>query len=107
MNRTLLDKVRAMLIDADLPQLYWYDALRYATHIHNITPIQALDNITSEEAWSRNKPDVSNIRMFGACAFMQIPDSHCDKLSTCSLICIFIGLACQCKAYHLVHQQTR
>jgi len=106
MNQTLLDKVQAMLIDTDLPQSYWYDALHYTVHIHNVTPTQALDNITLEEAWSGNKPNVSNIRTFGACAFMQIPDSHCDKLSACSLICIFISLAHQCKAYCLVHRQT-
>jgi transposase InsO family protein len=107
MNRTLLDKVRAMLIDANLPQSYWYDALRYAAHIHNVTPTQALDNITPEEAWSGNKPNVSNLRMFGVRAFVHIPDSHRDKLSARSLVCTFIGLARQRKAYRLVHRQTR
>jgi transposase InsO family protein len=61
MNRTLLDKVRAMLTDATLPETYWYDAIRYAAHIHNVTPTQALDGMTPEEAWSGNKPDVSDI----------------------------------------------
>jgi transposase InsO family protein len=61
MNQTLLDKVQAMLTDATLPETYWYDALHYAAHIYNVTPIQALDSMTLEEAWSRNKPDISNI----------------------------------------------
>ena len=34
MNRTLLDKVRVMLLDADLPELYWHDTLEYAAHLH-------------------------------------------------------------------------
>ena len=38
MNRTLLDKVRSMLHDAALPESYWYDALVYAAHLHNVTP---------------------------------------------------------------------
>ena len=63
MNWTLLDKVRAMLINADLLQLYWYDALLYATHIHNVTPTQALNNIIPEEAWSGNKPNISNLML--------------------------------------------
>ena len=50
MNWTLLDKVWAMLADASLPEAYWYDALRYTAHIHNITPTQALDSITPEDA---------------------------------------------------------
>jgi transposase InsO family protein len=59
MNRTLLNMVRAMLNDAELPDTYWHDALQYAAHIHNISPTQALDDITPEEAWSGNKPDIS------------------------------------------------
>jgi hypothetical protein len=103
----LLDKVRAMLIDADLPQSYWYDALRYAAHIHNVTPTRALVDETPEEAWSGNKPDISNLRTFGSRAFVHIPDSHRDKLSSRSLVCTFLGLARQRKAYRLVHRQTR
>ena len=64
MNQTLLDKVQAMLTDTSLSKSYWYDTLQYAAHIHNIIPMQALDSITLEEAWSRNKPDVSNIQIF-------------------------------------------
>ena len=61
MNRTLLDKVWAMLTNALLPEAYWYDTLWYTAHIHNITPTWALDSITLEDAWSRNKPDISDI----------------------------------------------
>jgi hypothetical protein len=107
MNRTLLDKVRAMLINTDLPQSYWYDALRYAAHIHNVTPTRALIDVTPEEAWSGNKTNISNLRTFGSRAFVHIPDSHHDKLSSRSLVCTFLGLARQRKAYRLVHRQTR
>ena len=64
MNQTLLDKVRAMLADAALPDTYRYNAIRYAADIRNVTPTQALDGITPEEAWSGNKPDVSDICIF-------------------------------------------
>ena len=105
MNQTLLDKVCTMLIDASLPETYWYDTLRYAVHIHNVTPTRALIDMTPEEAWSRNKPDISNLQIFGLQAFIHIPILQCNKLSVYSLICIFIGFACQCKAYRLVHRQ--
>ena len=107
MNRTLLDKVRTMLIDAQLPEQYWYDAIRYAVHIHNVTPTRALVDMTPEEAWSGNKPDISNLRIFGSRAFMHIPAAQRDKLSTRSLICTFIGFASQRKAYRLIHRKTR
>ena len=107
MNRTLLDRVRAaMLVDAQLPDAYWYDALHYAAHIHNVTPTQALDDMMPEEAWSGNKPDISDLRIFESRAFMHIPESHCSKLSARSLVCTFIGFADQRKVYKLVHRPT-
>jgi transposase InsO family protein len=30
LNQTLMEKVRAMLSDAKLPESYWFDALEYA-----------------------------------------------------------------------------
>ena len=41
MNRTLLDKVRTMLTDADLPGTYWHDTLLYAALLHNVSPTRA------------------------------------------------------------------
>ncbi|KAF8498945.1 hypothetical protein F5888DRAFT_1595563, partial [Russula emetica] len=72
----------AMLIDADLPESYWYHALQHAALIHNVTPTRALDNRTPEEAWSGNKPDVSRLRTFGCKAFVHIPDSLRTKLGS-------------------------
>ena len=106
MNRTLLDKVRAMLLDADLPESYWYDALVYATFLHNVSPTCSLELTTPEEAWSGNKPDVSTIRVFGSRAFVHIPDAQQSKLAAKSLVCTFIGYARSRKAYRLVHRPT-
>jgi hypothetical protein len=107
MNRTLLDKVRAMLIDAKLPESYWYDTLEYAALLHNVIPTRALGDITPEEAWSSNKPDVSRLRIFGSRVFVHIPDVQRGKLTAKSLVCTFLGHAQNCKAYRLVHRPTR
>jgi transposase InsO family protein len=107
MNRTLLDKVRAMLSDADLPEVYWFEALAYAAHLHNVSPTRALDDMTPEEAWSGNKPDVSHLRVFGSKAFVHVPDVQRSKLGAKSLICTFLGQAENRKAFRLVHRPTR
>jgi Reverse transcriptase (RNA-dependent DNA polymerase)/GAG-pre-integrase domain/Integrase core domain len=107
MNWTLLDKVRAMLLDAQLPKTYWYDALQYVVHIHNITPTRALKDQTPEEAWSGNKPDVSSLRVFGCQAFIHVPDKHRTKLGAKSLKCTLLGYAPQRKAYRLVHRPSK
>jgi hypothetical protein len=107
MNRMLLDKVRSMLHDASLPEMYWHDALMYAAHLHNVTPKCALEGITPEEAWSGNKPDVSRLRVFGAQAFVHVPDKQCTKLGAKLLTCTFLGFAQSCCAYCLVHRPSR
>jgi transposase InsO family protein len=107
MNRTLLDKVRSMLHDASLPETYWYDALKYAALLHNVMPKRALEGIMPEEAWSRNKPDVSCLRVFGAQAFVHVPDKQRSKLAAKSLTCTFIGYAQNWRAYRLVHRPTK
>ena len=40
--RTLLDKVRAMLLDARLPESYCYDALKYVALLNDVVPTHAL-----------------------------------------------------------------
>jgi hypothetical protein len=52
------------------------------------------------------KPDVSSLRVFGARAFVHIPDKHRNKLGTKSLVCTFPGYAPNRKAYRLVHRAT-
>ena len=96
-----------MLLNAKLPESYWYDALQYAVHIHNISPTCALNEQTPEEAWSSNKPDISSLRIFGSRTFVYIPDKHRTKLSAKSLICTLLGYVPQRKAYHLVHRPTK
>src|SRR6266850_5999257 len=95
-----------MLVDVGLPESFWYDALSYATHIHNVTPTHALEGITPKEAWSSNKPDISHLQVFGACAFVYIPDKLHSKLGSKSLICTFLRFAIQHKAYCLIHCPT-
>src|SRR5258708_35628970 len=103
MNCPLLDKVRAMLVDASLPETYWYNALEYAAFIHNLSPMRALENMTPAEAWSGNKPDVSHLRVFGYRVFVHLPDKVQSKLVATSLIYTFLGNAHQRSGYKVVH----
>ena len=57
LNRTLLDKTRAMLSDANLPKSYWLEALCYAVVLHNVSPSKSLGTTPTEE-YTGMKPDV-------------------------------------------------
>jgi len=58
----------------NLPKKYWGAAVKYVVHILNRCPTKSLDKIVPEEAWTRRKPDVSHIRIFGYVAYAHIPN---------------------------------
>ena len=64
-NNTLAVKVRTLLYGAGLPAKFWSAALVHAVYLHNQLVYSAI-NKTPYEAWCGRKPDVSNLRMFGA-----------------------------------------
>ena len=91
MNCSLVEWVWMMLMDADLPKSYWWDALQYTTFLYNCSPMRSLEDMTLEEAWSRNKPDISCVHIFGYYAFIHILEKMQDKLAAKSLICTFLS----------------
>ena len=66
MNRTLAERTRSMLIEANLPKYLWGEALRTATYLINRTSIVALTGKTPYEVWYGHKPDASKLRVFGS-----------------------------------------
>ena len=106
MNQTLINKVCSMLDDSGLLNLYWFNAIVYTLLLHIVTPTHALNDITPNESWSGNKPDVSCLHIFGSHTHMHIPDNYQKKLSAKSLTCTFIGYAENHKAFLLVHCQS-
>ncbi|CAK1547641.1 unnamed protein product [Leptosia nina] len=79
MNRTLLEKARCMLINANLQKSLWAEAIRTAAYITNRTPTRALNYKTPEEVWSGRKPNLSHMRIFGCEAMMHIPKEKLKK----------------------------
>ena len=70
-NRTIMEAVRAMHHDQDLPMHLWDEAARIAVYVQNHTPHRVLENKTLEEVFSRKKPEVIYLRIFGC--LMYIP----------------------------------
>lgn len=66
LNRTLLEKVRAMLHESGLPRALWGEAVRHAVWLKNRTPTKALEGGTPLEAATGQKPDLSRVRTWGS-----------------------------------------
>ena len=72
-NRTLLNKVRAMMFDSPLSEEkeLWGEALMAACYLYNRTPHSAID-MTPYQAWHRTKPDLANIKKWGSVAYLKV-----------------------------------
>ena len=102
LNRTLLDKVRCMLQESKLPKNLWAEAVNTANYLRNRSPISSCDTMTPWELFYGNKPDVSNLRVFGADAYVHIPEHQRDKLSSRSIQGKMIGYASNSKGWRIL-----
>ena len=73
LNRTLIEMVRSMLSDSNLPQVFGAEALSMAVYIRNRCPTKAVKDKTPYEALTGEKPSVGHLRVFGCAAYRHIP----------------------------------
>lgn len=106
-NRTIVEKVRCMLIDAALSLAFWAQAVQTSVLIINNIPCKGNDNKTPEELWSNKQGDTSMLRVFGCKAMAHIPDQKRKKLDVKSIECIYLGPAEGMKAYRLYDTERK
>ena len=89
LNRTLITKVRSLLINAKLPKYLWGEALNAAVYLYNRTPHTAIDYKTPYEAKYGKKPDLSHIKIWGSIAWQR--ENLVKKLDSRAKKSILIG----------------
>ena len=107
MNRTLVESVRSMLIDAHLPHKFWAEALSTAVYLRNRSPTKAVEDKTPYEAWSGGRPNVKHLRVFGCIAYAHVPKDERKKLDSKSRKCILLGYGAEIKGYRLYDVERR
>ena len=105
-NRTIVEMARSMMNEKGLPKTFWAEATNTAVYILNRCPTKAVRNLTPMEAWSREKPDVSHLRIFGSIGYVLIPAEKRTKLDEKSTKCIFTGYTLETKGYRLYNVET-
>ena len=101
LNRTLVEAVRSMLVDANLPHKFWVEALSTAVYLKNRSPTKAVKDMTPFEAWKNTKPKVGHLCVFGCDAFAHIPKDERHKLDAKARKCILLGYGEATKGYRL------
>lgn len=100
-NRTIMNMVRSMLTENDIPREFWPEAVNWSVYVQNRSPTIAVRDVTPEEAWSGKKPSVHFFRIFGCIAHVHVPENQRKKLDSRSTKCILLGVNEESKAYRL------
>jgi hypothetical protein len=106
-NRTIEERIIAMIQMAKVHKSFWAWAALTACYLYNRTPHSALHRQTPFEAWSGNKPDLSNLRVLGTRCFVHVPKKTRQKLDPKSKPMTLIGYAPTQKAWKLLDHENK
>lgn len=106
LNRTLMEKVRTMLADADQPPQLWAEAVATANYLRVRSPAAGKDK-TPWELFFGRRPNVSSLRVFGSTAYVLIPKQKRGKLDPVSVKGTMVGYASSSKGYRILLADNR
>ena len=101
LNRTLIERARALLMQHDLPKEMWAAAMATSARLHNIVPA-ARSTETPQELFLGIVPDPTRLRVFGCKAFAHVPAGQRQKFDARSEEGVFIGYAENSKAWRIL-----
>lgn len=91
-----------MLKEKQMPSMMWGEAIRHYVYIFNRLPTRALTGVTPYEVWTKRKPYVGHVLIFGCVAQMKVPSTHLKKLDDRSKCVVYLGKDPGTKAHRLV-----
>lgn len=100
-NKTIVEKARVMLQEANLSNDFWAEAVNTAVYLKNRSSTKTVKETTPEKAWTGKKVDLSHLRVFGSRTFVHISKQKRTKWDLKSKEMIFVGYHEDSKAYRL------
>ena len=101
-NKTLLEIVRSMKSYSTLPISFWGYALKTAMHILNLVPSKSVPN-TPKELWSRRKPSMKYLHIWGCPA--HVLKGKSNKLEARTEVCMFLRYSKEFKGFLFYNHQ--
>ena len=96
LNRTLIEKMRCLLLWSKLPKSFWDVALLHANWLRNRTPTSALKGGIPLVAWSNKQINFNKIHTFGCLVqYLKVghdKDNKGEKYATRTAYGIFLGM---------------
>ncbi|KAG8501467.1 hypothetical protein CXB51_003773 [Gossypium anomalum] len=102
--KTIMEKVRCILSNANLPKSFWAEAASTACFLINRSPSVAIEKKTPQEVWSGNPANYSDLKIFGCPAYAHVDNG---KLEPRSIKCVFLDYKAGVKGYKLWCPENR
>ena len=88
---TVMERACTILLESQLEDHFWPEAINISVYLHNRSPTPALNGITPYEAWHGSKLPLEHLRRFGCDAYVYVPLERRKKLDSKSRRCIHLG----------------
>ncbi|CAK1555486.1 unnamed protein product [Leptosia nina] len=99
-NRTIVERARCLLFEADLKKEFWAEAANTAVYLKNRSVTSGIEK-TPYEMWTKRKPDLQHIRIFGSQVMVHIPKEKRTKWDKKSKLHILVGFSENVKGYRI------
>ena len=100
-NRSIMEVVKAIIHDQDLPMYLWVEATRTTLYVQNRISHSALANKPPEEMFSGERLEVSHLNIFGCPVYIHIPKEKRPELDPSGKKGLFVGYSEQSKSYRI------
>ncbi|CAI7912445.1 unnamed protein product [Closterium sp. NIES-53] len=108
LNRTLQEKMRALLAQAQLGPLYWPFAMDHATLLHNLLSSSALPNNASPHLlWTSKLGTTKLLRVFGCVVQYRPPTAPLGKFDQRAKWGLHLGIEKQYFAWRIIDYRNR
>lgn len=107
MNRTIVERARCLIFDADLDKSFWAEASNMAVFLINRSTCSFLVDTTPEEVWTGNKVDLTKLKVFGSPVMAHVPKPHRKKWDAKSIKLIFVGYDNDKKGIRCIDPSTK
>lgn len=104
-NRSLVEMAKCMLIDGNMNNVYWAEAINTANYTYNRLPTKSC-NKTPFELWYNKVPCVQHMKVFGTKTYVKIPDERRRKFDDKAKPLTLVGYCENSKAYRLIDTKT-
>ncbi|GMF30851.1 unnamed protein product [Phytophthora fragariaefolia] len=100
--RTIMERVRALLLDDKLPKQLWAECICHVTTLINMNHSSKTNVRTPYELWYNRIPSMQYMKMFGCSAYVHITEQYRDKLDAPARLCMYLAVSDHKKGYGLM-----